>query len=660
MSRTLGGRYRLEETLGGGGTSVVFRARDLTTGDEVAVKELRPQFAAHAATRHRFAREAEVVRALSHPAIVQVLDADPGGDGRPPFLVMELVRGETLRALLARLGGIGEVAARRITATLAAALDHAHRQGVIHRDLKPENVFLVGPPAPDRDSLAGDPDLESRVKLADFGQARVMSLASLTGASAAWGTPEYMAPEAFARGRLDPRTDLYALGVLLHELITGRLPWSRTQALAQISKVGGGVAPRLPPTGADESIDELLADLLAPSPGRRPESGAAVVARLATSSSDLPEPAAACPGCGAAVDAALPLCLGCGKARQRFAHTPGAPWRLVLRHLDDDVAAVGHLQELIAAVAHPPATPVSFLAGGASFHSQQELKTHLGLPALLFADLDEGTARELERLFQSRGLDVHAGTGSGPPARITRASLGNVSSALVTVAVSAAMVTQTSGRVIAGVAIVGVSVLAGGVGMLAMRIRRRRPLPAFTLLERPVAVPVADELLANLTRTLQRIFTPEARHLLTDLIGVLYRLTWQAASGPSDLGRRISERARSVAARAAVTAERLDGIAAELDRTSDAALVQELGRLERRLAAAPEGERAALAATRRELEVALVRRHRLEHEHERLSTALCLLLGSLREIARHQRALAEDEAGALEVAAAGLESLAAP
>jgi serine/threonine-protein kinase len=290
------GRYRVVEALGGGGTSLVYRAEVLAGGAaDVALKELRPQFAADAALRRRFVREAELVRHLDHPGIVSVLDAgEPDG---VPFLVMELMRAETLRQLMDRRGRLPLPLARSVITALARALDHAHGRGVIHRD---------------------DGGL---VKLADFGNARVVSLASVTGASLTWGTPEYIAPEVFTRGRADPRSDLFALGVVLYEMLTGRHPWTRVQAVARLGG-GAGSVPRVAPTGAGPEIDRLIAELLASSPADRPASGEELIARLLEPEAPAIVRRIACAGCGAERAVDVPRCLSCGREGLRLRHDP--------------------------------------------------------------------------------------------------------------------------------------------------------------------------------------------------------------------------------------------------------------------------------------------------------------------------------------------------
>jgi serine/threonine protein kinase len=184
------GRFELVEPLGTGGVAEVWRGRDVASGGELAVKRLLPQFAGDRQVHRRFLREAEVARRLDHPNIVRALE---GGevDGRP-YLAMEWVAGEDLGRRLEREGRLAPDESWRIALAVARALAHAHARGVVHRDVKPQNVLLGG----------------DAVKLTDFGLARVETLASLTGSSLLWGSPEYMAPEHRSADRsLQPRGD---------------------------------------------------------------------------------------------------------------------------------------------------------------------------------------------------------------------------------------------------------------------------------------------------------------------------------------------------------------------------------------------------------------------------------------------------------------------
>ncbi|HEX6884409.1 MAG TPA: serine/threonine-protein kinase [Planctomycetota bacterium] len=202
------------EVLGQGGMGVVYRARQKELGRAVALKLLWTHAGPGVAVEERFLREARALARLAHPHIVGVHDF--GRAGAHLYLVLELVEGESLRQLLAR-GRVEPAQALAIVAQTCAALQYAHDQGVVHRDVKPENILL---------------DRAGQVKIADFGLARVLAgeapPARLTRATQAMGTPQYMAPEQIERPlAVDHRADIFSLGVVFYELLTGELPLGR-------------------------------------------------------------------------------------------------------------------------------------------------------------------------------------------------------------------------------------------------------------------------------------------------------------------------------------------------------------------------------------------------------------------------------------------------
>ncbi|BAD40338.1 Stk1 family PASTA domain-containing Ser/Thr kinase [Symbiobacterium thermophilum] len=204
----LGNRYRIEERIGGGGMAVVFRATDLQLGREVAVKTLRGQFGADDEFVRRFRREAHNAASLSHPNIVQTYDV--GEDGGVHYIVMELVTGKTLKALIQEQGPLPPGDAARIGIAIADALAHAHAQGIVHRDIKPHNILL---------------GQDGRVKVADFGIARAVTTDTLTRTGSWMGSAHYFSPEQADGQPASAKSDLYSLGVVLYEMVTGTVPF---------------------------------------------------------------------------------------------------------------------------------------------------------------------------------------------------------------------------------------------------------------------------------------------------------------------------------------------------------------------------------------------------------------------------------------------------
>ncbi|KAB2381631.1 serine/threonine-protein kinase [Actinomadura montaniterrae] len=267
----LAGRYRLEEPLGRGGMGEVWRGVDLRLRRPVAVKILPLAMAADPASVARFRREAEIAATLNHPGITTVFDIDEHqyGDERLLFLVMELMQGRDLqRTLGEHPGGMPIERVKDLAVQILDAMSAAHGRGIVHRDLKPANLFL----------------LESgRVKVCDFGIARLADATKITATGGSAGTPMYMAAEQIQGRTVDQRTDLYAFGCVLYEMLTGA-PWVDTgaglaailyQHLEQIP-----APPRSLRADVPEHLNALVLELLAKRPDDRPHDATAVIARL--------------------------------------------------------------------------------------------------------------------------------------------------------------------------------------------------------------------------------------------------------------------------------------------------------------------------------------------------------------------------------------------
>jgi tRNA A-37 threonylcarbamoyl transferase component Bud32 len=207
--QVLGERYKIEGTLGEGGMARVYRGTDEVLGRTVAVKVLADRYTRDDRFLTRFRREAQAAAALSHPNIVAVYDT--GNDGAAHYIVMEYVEGETLADILRREGPLDPVRAASIAEDVAAALQAAHDRGLVHRDVKPGNVMI---------------DADGRIKVMDFGIARAAAEDTLTQTGAVLGTAAYLSPEQAQGDRVDARTDIYALGCVLYEMVAGRPPFS--------------------------------------------------------------------------------------------------------------------------------------------------------------------------------------------------------------------------------------------------------------------------------------------------------------------------------------------------------------------------------------------------------------------------------------------------
>ncbi len=264
--RTIAGRYVLEQLLGRGGMGTVYRARDLRGEEPLALKLIHPELLGDPDAGARFVREARIVARLRHPAIVTVRDFGTFGD-RGAYLAMELVAGPDLRHVLVSEGRLEARRALSILATVCGAVEAAHREQVLHGDLKPENILLPGEGV--------------EAKVLDFGFARVFGdrvpaangPTSAAGAGAVVGTPAYMAPEQLRGGTVDTRTDVFSLGVLAYEMLTGELPFGRG-SLADLVLAHSRGAAR---TGAaPAALARAVHAALEPEPDRRPASAQAL------------------------------------------------------------------------------------------------------------------------------------------------------------------------------------------------------------------------------------------------------------------------------------------------------------------------------------------------------------------------------------------------
>lgn len=214
-SALLDGRYLVQEKIASGGTSTVYRGLDTRLDRPVALKVMDPRYAGDQQFLSRFQLEARTVARLKNPGLVAVYDQ--GQDGRYPFLVMELIDGGTLRELLTERGPMPPHAVVAVLRPVLSGLAAAHRAGLVHRDVKPENVLISD---------------DGEVKIADFGLVRAVAAAGITSASVILGTAAYLSPEQVRDGNAGPRSDVYSVGILTYELLTGRTPFTGDTALS--------------------------------------------------------------------------------------------------------------------------------------------------------------------------------------------------------------------------------------------------------------------------------------------------------------------------------------------------------------------------------------------------------------------------------------------
>ncbi|MGH8893078.1 MAG: protein kinase domain-containing protein, partial [Actinomycetes bacterium] len=269
VGRVLDGRYHVGSRLARGGMATVYEAHDNRLDRTIALKVMHPSLADDEEFVSRFIREAHSAARLSHPNVVAVYDQ--GADQGIVFLAMELVRGRTLRDLIRERGNLSPRQALEVLEPVLAALGAAHAAGIVHRDVKPENVLLSD---------------DDRVKVADFGLARAVSgnNSHTTASGILMGTVAYLSPEQVERGVADPRSDVYASGILLYEMLTGLKPYDGETAIQVAYRhvhddvpAPSDLVPGLPP-----ELDALVARATSRDPEGRPADARQLLGEVST------------------------------------------------------------------------------------------------------------------------------------------------------------------------------------------------------------------------------------------------------------------------------------------------------------------------------------------------------------------------------------------
>ena len=467
----LGGRYEIQDEIGRGGCSIVYRARDRTLDADVALKLLVPPPATARLARERLRREVQAVRGLAHPGIVGVHDFLE--DGGWSFVVMDLVPGPDLTVRVQR-GRLDPDVAARIGAEIADALAAAHRAGILHRDVKPQNILL-------------EPD--GRARLTDFGAARLDGQVTMTQTGALVGTIDYLAPEVMAGGRADARADLYALGTTLFFALTGQLPRRSS--------------PHLPPDPAPEGhsplalrpevpawLDAATARVTRADPAGRFPSAVVFAEVLRRSDVSAVEPVSRpavldfCVLCGSTAAAGLSRCPDCdgipaGRADTLIFATP--PGELAAMMTARDA-----LSGMASTVPHPP--DVAAAARGAR----------------ALARTAAGTADRVLTRFRERGVPVRASRRGH--------AWSAVPATLYGLAISVAVVGLYAGFTRSTALWVATPAVVGGLLIAAHRLVQR---PLFApRLRRPLLAPALDRKVAG---ALEQLPEGPARAMLMDL-----------------------------------------------------------------------------------------------------------------------------------------------
>ena len=287
VGRSIDGRYRIESLIGVGGMGSVYRATRVLIGDEVAIKILHTERVTDPHAAERFRREAQAAARLKHPNAVSIYDFGISSDGLQ-YLVMELIEGQSLREVMKQQGALSAEVAAEVTAQVCAALDEAHRQHIVHRDVKPDNITLNSTPT------------GLRVKVLDFGIAKLRdeTASHLTQTGSVMGTPHYMSPEQCLGEELDARADIYSMGIVLYEMLCGRVPFNSPVSTAVVVQHVNQPPPSLRSVNAAISpqVEAVVLHALQKTRDARPPTAGSFARALSAATHQMPLPAPTYPG----------------------------------------------------------------------------------------------------------------------------------------------------------------------------------------------------------------------------------------------------------------------------------------------------------------------------------------------------------------------------
>jgi TolB-like protein/tetratricopeptide (TPR) repeat protein/predicted Ser/Thr protein kinase len=355
--RVLAGRFEVQEEIGSGGMGTVYRVLDRKINEEMALKVLRPGIVPESKAVERFKNELRLARRVSHKNVCRLYDLHE--ETGTLFITMEYVRGEDLATLIRRQGRLSAGRAVALASQIAEGLAQAHKLGVIHRDLKPRNIMI---------------DPQDNVRIMDFGIAREAAGADLTTPGMLIGTPDYMSPEQASGEATDPRTDIYALGAILFEMVTGRPPFEGDSPLAVALKHKSDLPPHPRALNAEvpEALDRLILKCLAKSKDDRPQSAEALVADLAAVAKAGASSSAAADASTAPAAPRAPSPTVAAEARALISSIAVLPFRDLSPQRDQDYLCEGLAEALINALAQVKDLKVAALTSSFFFKGKDE------------------------------------------------------------------------------------------------------------------------------------------------------------------------------------------------------------------------------------------------------------------------------------------------
>ncbi len=493
---------------------------ELSDGARLALGQLLPELAVDEALRRRYVYDAERLRSLSIPGLCEVLEIGPQPDPRDPTAIAPWrlrcePEGESLAKLFEQRAPFPPDEAIDLVARLADRVHEIHQRGLVLRDLEPRNIFVSA----------------DAIVLTEVGLARVDILSTRTASSLMLEGSPYAAPEHLRATVIDSRADLYTLGVILWEALTGSVPFTEVSAffrekhsLPTLRSIGIEV-----PNGLDALIGLLLAD----KPSARPESARDVADSLRgetaltiSAGKSVSLTAVVCQACGERLRPGLRLCLSCGKQAVQFSHASddrknGVLYEVRLVKLREDTESVAKLRDFFETVGEGPVPELNFIIGDARLYSRAERARLHKLPATLINNLDKSTALQLAARLKGEGfkIKVAASRAHFKKKPIRRFLYGGLTVALV-------------GGIATGVAspIVGLPILAAGVVSFAigfsraLRIPRGKTEPLALLRKTPAALPASDPLIARLARLLALKPAQDVRDRIAEMALLLQRL----------------------------------------------------------------------------------------------------------------------------------------